>query len=104
MFERIHRSMAKAGWVRGDNSWLAGVCAGLAPKLGLSVRDVRLLCVVLALIPGNWFFGYLALWICMPSPERVRELTGAAPAPYQPLQYGVPSGGTQDVIYSDPTR
>ena len=47
--------------------WIAGVCAGLARRFGLSVTTVRLLFVVSILLPGPQVVIYLLLWILIPS-------------------------------------
>ncbi|MFX0595074.1 PspC domain-containing protein [Melissospora conviva] len=46
---------------------LAGVCAGLAQRFGLSVGLVRLLFVASLLLPGTQVIVYLVLWILMPN-------------------------------------
>jgi phage shock protein PspC (stress-responsive transcriptional regulator) len=46
---------------------IAGVCAGLAERFGMSPGVVRLLFVVSCLLPGPQFIIYLALWVVMPS-------------------------------------
>lgn len=51
--------------------WIAGVCAGLGRRFGLSAGTVRLLFVLSCLLPGPQFIVYLVLWIIMPSEERV---------------------------------
>ena len=53
--------------VRPHNRVIAGVCAGLARRFGLSPTTVRLLFVVSCLLPGPQFLIYIALWIIMPS-------------------------------------
>ncbi len=45
---------------------LAGVCAGLARRFGMSPNGVRALFVVSLLLPGPQILLYLALWIIMP--------------------------------------
>lgn len=45
---------------------IAGVCAGLADRFGMSPFVVRLLFVLSCLLPGPQFVIYLALWIIMP--------------------------------------
>ncbi|MGC9665468.1 PspC domain-containing protein [Planosporangium sp. 12N6] len=47
--------------------WIAGVCAGLARRFGMSPTVVRLLFILSCLLPGPQFLVYLALWIMMPS-------------------------------------
>jgi phage shock protein PspC (stress-responsive transcriptional regulator) len=53
-----------------DNRWIAGVCAGLARRFGVSVGLVRLLFVLSCLLPGPQVLIYLALWIIMPNEDR----------------------------------
>ena len=50
-----------------DDRWIAGVCAGLARRFGLSTGMVRLLFVLSILLPGPQILAYLVLWIVMPS-------------------------------------
>jgi phage shock protein C len=45
---------------------IAGVCAGLAERFGVSANLVRLLFVLSCLLPGPQFVIYLALWVVMP--------------------------------------
>ena len=46
---------------------IAGVCAGLARRFGLSRTTVRLAFVISCVLPGPQILVYLALWILMPS-------------------------------------
>ena len=46
---------------------IAGVCAALAQRFGLSRGQVRLLFIVSCLLPGPQFLLYIALWIILPS-------------------------------------
>jgi phage shock protein C len=46
---------------------IAGVCAGLADRYGMSPFVVRLLFVLSCLLPGPQFVIYLVLWMIMPS-------------------------------------
>lgn len=45
---------------------IAGVCAGLADRFGMSAGAMRLLFVVSCLLPGPQFVIYIALWVIMP--------------------------------------
>lgn len=45
---------------------IAGVCAGLGERFGMSAGVVRLLFVLSCLLPGPQFVIYIALWIIMP--------------------------------------
>jgi phage shock protein PspC (stress-responsive transcriptional regulator) len=53
-----------------DNRWIAGVCAGLARRFGMSPGMVRLLFLLSCLLPGPQFVVYLVLWIIMPNEDR----------------------------------
>ena len=46
---------------------IAGVCAGLARRFGMSSGLVRLLFVLSILLPGPQVIAYLVLWLIMPS-------------------------------------
>jgi phage shock protein PspC (stress-responsive transcriptional regulator) len=46
--------------------WIAGVCAGLARRFGMSPGVVRLLFVLSCLLPGPQFIAYIVLWVLMP--------------------------------------
>ena len=49
---------------------LAGVCGGLADKLGWSPTLVRILWLLLSLIPGPLWVVYVAMWILVPEEPR----------------------------------
>ncbi|MFG1681308.1 PspC domain-containing protein [Nonomuraea sp. NPDC049269] len=50
---------------------LAGVCGGLADKLGWSPTLVRILWLLLSLIPGPLWVVYVIMWILIPEePKR----------------------------------
>ena len=46
---------------------IAGVCAGIADRMGVSRTLVRLAFVLSIVLPGPQVLAYLLLWICMPS-------------------------------------
>jgi phage shock protein PspC (stress-responsive transcriptional regulator) len=50
-----------------DDRRIAGVCAGLARRFGLSPGIVRLLFVLSCLLPGPQVLLYIVLWALMPS-------------------------------------
>jgi len=66
-------------WYRlREGKMLAGVCAGLADVLGVSVTALRLAAVVLTLVGFGWgVLIYLVLWVIMPYRER---LPGVGPS------------------------
>ncbi|GAA1849598.1 PspC domain-containing protein [Actinomadura bangladeshensis] len=53
-----------------DNRMIAGVCAGLARRFGMTPGMVRLLFVLSCLLPGPQFVVYLVLWVMMPDEDR----------------------------------
>ena len=46
---------------------VAGVCAGLARRFGISRNGLRLAFVLSCILPGPQFLIYAALWIILPS-------------------------------------
>jgi phage shock protein PspC (stress-responsive transcriptional regulator) len=50
-----------------EGRWIAGVCAGIADRFGVSRNLVRALFVVSVILPGPQFVIYIALWILIPS-------------------------------------
>ena len=49
--------------------WIAGVCAGIADRFGMSRNVVRAIFVVSVILPGPQFVVYIALWILIPSSD-----------------------------------
>ena len=49
--------------------WIAGVCAGIADRFGVSRTGVRLLFVLSIILPGPQFLLYVALWVFIPSED-----------------------------------
>jgi phage shock protein PspC (stress-responsive transcriptional regulator) len=52
---------------RPQNRVIAGVCAGLARRFGVSTTLMRVLFVVSCILPGPQILLYVALLIIMPS-------------------------------------
>jgi phage shock protein PspC (stress-responsive transcriptional regulator) len=46
---------------------IAGVCAGLGRRFGISPNVVRLIFILSCVLPGPQFLVYIVLWIMMPS-------------------------------------
>ena len=65
----IQQGFAKQGLVRPrDGRVLAGVCAGLGRRFGLTPWIARLLFVLLLMVvPGSQLLVYPILWILMPA-------------------------------------
>ena len=52
------------------NKVIAGVCAGIARRYGLSPSGLRLAFVISCVLPGPQFIAYLLLWVLLPADER----------------------------------
>jgi phage shock protein PspC (stress-responsive transcriptional regulator) len=53
-----------------DGRVIAGVCAGLARRFGLTPWTVRLLAILSCLLPGPQFVIYIVLWVMMPDESK----------------------------------
>jgi len=53
-----------------DDRMIAGVCAGLARRFGISSTMVRALFLISIILPGSQVIVYLVLWIIMPNAHR----------------------------------
>jgi phage shock protein PspC (stress-responsive transcriptional regulator) len=64
----MRQSLAAKGFVRPQSGrFVAGVCAGLARRFGMTPGIMRLIWVISIVLPGPQFLAYIALWILMPS-------------------------------------
>ncbi|MBW0119378.1 PspC domain-containing protein [Pseudonocardia abyssalis] len=45
---------------------IAGVCAGIADRFGLSPFLVRMAFVLSCILPGPQFIAYIVMWVLMP--------------------------------------
>ena len=74
----VHATFAAQGLVRPrEGRVLAGVCAGLGQRFGLTPWTARLLFVLcLLVVPGSQLLVYPLLWVLMPQDE---------PTPWEPL-------------------
>ncbi|GGM11426.1 MULTISPECIES: PspC domain-containing protein [Micromonospora] len=59
-----------------EGRMLAGVCAGLGKRFGMSATMVRLLFLLSLLLPGTQVIIYLVLWVLMPNEDRYPAATG----------------------------
>lgn len=46
---------------------IAGVCSGIASRMGVSATFVRVLFVLSCVLPGPQFILYLILWMVLPA-------------------------------------
>ncbi|MFI1972812.1 PspC domain-containing protein [Streptomyces cinnamoneus] len=53
-----------------NHRMIAGVCAGLAERFGISRTTMRVIFLLSCLLPGPQFVLYLALWILLPSDKN----------------------------------
>lgn len=60
------------------DSWLGGVCGGLAPATGLPSWLLRLIFVLMLFCGGTGGVAYVLLWILVPRDDGVVDL-GSAP-------------------------
>ena len=49
------------------NKMIAGVCAGIARRYGLSTSGLRLAFVISCILPGPQFIAYQLLWVLIPA-------------------------------------
>ncbi|MGY2064781.1 PspC domain-containing protein [Blastococcus sp. SYSU DS0619] len=49
---------------------VAGVCAGIARRFGLSRGGLRVAFLLSCVLPGPQFVAYLLLWILIPADEQ----------------------------------
>ena len=53
-----------------SNKMIAGVCAGIARRYGLSRSGLRLAFVISCILPGPQILAYLLLWVLIPADDR----------------------------------
>ncbi|WP_299931356.1 PspC domain-containing protein [uncultured Nocardioides sp.] len=71
--EKIRTSLARQGLVRAtDRAIIAGVCAGVGRRIGLTPWITRLLFIVsMIVLPGSQILIYPLLWFLMPSEDSI---------------------------------
>lgn len=81
--EKIRTSFARQGLVRStDRAIIAGVCAGVGRRLGLTPWVTRLLFVVsMIALPGSQILIYPLLWFLMPSEDSIEAATARGAFP-----------------------
>jgi phage shock protein C len=74
----MNEYFARQGLVRPRNERvIAGVCAGLGRRFGISPWGARFLFVlILMLIPGSQILIYPVLWVLMPSEQWAPGVAG----------------------------
>lgn len=79
----IRSTLAQQGLVRPrDGRVLAGVCAGVGRRFGLTPWVSRLLFVLLLMVvPGSQLLIYPVLWILMPDEEGLAYPAPPVPGP-----------------------
>ena len=53
-----------------SHAMVAGVCAGIARRFGVSRSGLRLAFVISCILPGPQFVAYLLLWVLVPADDR----------------------------------
>ncbi|OIV38566.1 PspC domain-containing protein [Mangrovactinospora gilvigrisea] len=59
-----------------EGRMIAGVCAGLAQRFGISATTMRIIAVLSCLLPGPQFVIYLAMWVLIPQEGSPRAARG----------------------------
>ena len=67
--EKFFGAIRNTGLRRSSDRWLAGVCAGIADRLGVEPTAIRMIVLVLALFPGPAPALYLWAWLLLPDPS-----------------------------------
>lgn len=99
----IYESMWRNGLVRPTQGrTIAGVCAGLARRVGIGEWPMRWLFILAVIVlPGSPLLFYPILWILMPDEEWVARTHGSGPAQQQ--SYGAAPGyGPAQQPYTPP--
>ncbi|MQY15891.1 hypothetical protein SRB5_60830 [Streptomyces sp. RB5] len=60
-----------------EGRMIAGVCAGLARRFGISATTMRIIFLASCLLPGPQFLLYIVLWVVMPSEDKAVKQAGA---------------------------
>lgn len=63
----VFDSIRRSGFRRGPSRLLAGICGGIAAKLGVSPLIVRIVTLLLFLLPVVGWGFYLVLWVVTPN-------------------------------------
>lgn len=63
----VFDSIRSSGFRRGPDRLLAGICGGIAAKIGLNVWIVRIVTFLLFLLPVVGLGLYLAIWVLTPN-------------------------------------
>jgi phage shock protein PspC (stress-responsive transcriptional regulator) len=63
--------MAEGRLRRSRDRWIAGVCGGIAERLGWTPNRVRIAYVVVSILSAAFpgILVYIVLWFVMPGPE-----------------------------------
>ncbi|MCI2237970.1 PspC domain-containing protein [Paenibacillus sp. TRM 82003] len=64
--DRFFDGVRRTGLTRGHDRWVAGVCGGVAHRLGVNPAAVRVGVVVLALLGGLGVLLYGLAWAVLP--------------------------------------
>lgn len=62
----IFDGIRKAGFRRGPNRWLGGICGGIAAALNAPVLLVRILMLIAFALPVIGWVAYVIVWLLTP--------------------------------------
>lgn len=77
----LEASIDRLGLRRTDETWVAGVCDGVAVRLGIDPVVVRVGFIVLTLFGGLGVAAYAVLWLTLPAPDGVSILRRMSEGP-----------------------
>lgn len=66
---RFFTWIRSTGLSRGDDRWFAGVCGGIAERIGVEPIVVRVIAILLAVVGAPVIFAYAVCWALLPNAE-----------------------------------
>lgn len=66
---RFFTWIRSTGLSRGDERWFAGVCGGIAERIGVEPIVVRVIAILLAVVGAPVIFAYAVCWALLPNAE-----------------------------------
>lgn len=64
-----------------DGRMIAGVCAGLGQRFGVSPNVFRFLAILFLFLPGSSILAYAILWVLMPDEGKAPSWQQQTPPP-----------------------
>lgn len=86
---RFFDAIRSAGIVRGQDHWIAGVCGGLANRVGIPPFVVRLVAVILLLLNAPAVFAYAVGWALLPDSDGRIHAEEAIRGRFEPVMIAI---------------